>query len=102
LEELSGLPFPKSYPGWLRLGKGGSALELDGYCEELGVAFEYHGIQHREFVPHFHRGGAGDLEDQQARDRVKAEACEKEGVELLVVWDTDDIDTTLRKKWGAL
>src|SRR5579863_6622605 len=29
---------------------------LDGYCEKLGVAFEFHGEQHFGYHPFFHRG----------------------------------------------
>jgi hypothetical protein len=43
---------------------------LDGYCSEIGVAFEFHGKQHYDYVPHFHRGGIGDLRKQQLRDRI--------------------------------
>lgn len=63
-EALTGLPFPKrkgliiGHPLW----------ELDGYCKELEVAFEYHGKQHYECVPHFHRGGEDDFKRQQKRD----------------------------------
>ena len=29
-------------------------LELDGYCSELNLAFEYNGPQHYKIVPEFH------------------------------------------------
>ena len=37
--------FPSSYPSWLK-NKNRQQLELDGYCEELGIAFEHQGRQH--------------------------------------------------------
>ncbi len=70
-ERLTGHRFSKrrglflDHPGW----------ELDGYCEALGVAFEYHGKQHYEVVPHFHRKGLLDLERQQARDAEVEARC---------------------------
>lgn len=73
-EELTGRRFPKKQglipenPRW----------ELDGYCHELGIAFEYHGQQHYEYVPYFHRNGQDDLSKQRARDT----AVEKSLVEL--------------------
>jgi hypothetical protein len=38
-------PFPKKRPKWLRNDRG-RQMELDGFAEELGIAFEYQGIQH--------------------------------------------------------
>ena len=32
-----------------------NGLELDGYCEELKLAFEYDGEQHKKYNPHFHK-----------------------------------------------
>lgn len=37
---------------------------------------EYDGIQHFEYVQHFHRGGIIDFEKQQRRDKVLNEFCE--------------------------
>lgn len=51
-------------------------LEFDGYCEELGLAFEYDGKQHVEYIPHFHRNGEKDLEKQIERDNRKNELCD--------------------------
>jgi len=58
-------------------------LELDGYCEELKIAFEYDGKQHSEYVPHFHRNGINDLLDQMSRDQKTDELCEDNGITLL-------------------
>lgn len=64
-ERLTGYPFPET-PGLFSQNR---RWKLDGYCRELSVAFEYHGIQHYEYTEHFHRNGQEDLEKQQARDR---------------------------------
>lgn len=45
LEKLFNRLFIKVKPKWL-LNSRGHLMELDGYCEELGVAFEHNGIQH--------------------------------------------------------
>lgn len=36
-----------------------SRLELDGYCENLKLAFEHQGKQHIEYIPHIHKGEDG-------------------------------------------
>lgn len=58
--------------------------ELDGYCEALSVAFQFHGKQHYEHVPFFHRTEQHFL-DQRARDKLTEDACERNGVSLLTV-----------------
>lgn len=51
-------------------------LELDGYCEELGIAFEYDG-------KHFHRNGMNDLLEQMTRDDRTNDLCKKNGISLI-------------------
>ena len=65
-EDYFGMEFPSCWPGWL------NGLELDGYCEELDIAFEYNGEQHYKYIPYFHNKGR-TLEMQQLRDKQKAE-----------------------------
>ncbi|KKL18861.1 hypothetical protein LCGC14_2471280 [marine sediment metagenome] len=57
-------------------------LELDGYCPNLNIAFEYNGKQHYEFMPYFHKSYT-DFEKQIQRDNKKAEACRKSGIKKL-------------------
>ena len=45
-EAIFGVKFPKSRPMWLRNNKTAKRLELDGFAERLGVAFEHDGPQH--------------------------------------------------------
>jgi len=77
LEEIYPYKFPKQ-----RL-KCMEYLELDGNCIELGIAYEYDGIQHSEYKPHFHRNGLIDLEKQQERDTRKDELCKMNGIYLI-------------------
>lgn len=60
--------FTTQYPDWLE------GLELDGYNEDLCIAFEYDGIQHLKFVRHFHRTKKG-FNDQIERDTRKDRLC---------------------------
>jgi hypothetical protein len=102
LETYSGYSFPKARPSWLSIGEGGSPLELDGYNVELEVAFEYHGIQHREYTPFFHRRGPADLEAQRERDAAKLAACNERGVLLMVFWFDSDLAIAVPERWDSL
>lgn len=79
-EKIYGKPFPK------RRGiLSNPYMELDGYNEELKIAFEFQGKQHYEFVEHFHRNGLEDLENQKKRDQQKRLDCEKLGIRLIEI-----------------
>ena len=73
---FGGFKFPKS-----RVNK----RELDGYNEELKIAFEYNGIQHYEYIPFFHRKDPINLEKQKERDRLKEKMCKEEDIILFVI-----------------
>jgi hypothetical protein len=59
-------------------------MELDGYNEELKIAFEYQGLQHTEYIPFFH-GSIEAFESQKTRDRIKRTLCKKNRVRLMIV-----------------
>ncbi|CAG8797061.1 27886_t:CDS:2, partial [Dentiscutata erythropus] len=61
-EELLYKKFPPRKPKFL----GG--LQLDGYNEELYLAFEYSGNQHYQIVPFFHPQGQINLDAQIQHD----------------------------------
>ena len=84
LEELFNKPFISIRPDWLKNPIGTHNLELDCYNKELGLAVEYSGIQHFEYTPRFHKNKEC-LKTQQYRDYIKKQACEKNGVTLIVV-----------------
>ena len=84
-EELLGTPFPKMRPKWLQWI---CPLELDGYNEEKKLAFEYQGVQHEKYDPHFHRNGPDDFKDQVDRDNFKAKKCEERGILLFIIPST--------------
>ena len=60
-------------------------LELDGYCEETSLAFEYQGEQHYDPDNYFHFGSPSSFRMQQDRDARKRELCEDFGVRLVVI-----------------
>lgn len=87
LQNLFESPFPKKRPSWLRNSRG-RQMELDGYCEELGVAFEYQGIQHFKKIGLY----GGDLPQRIADDTTKAKLCQRNKVRLLIFTYKDDFD----------
>ncbi|WP_432263400.1 zinc-ribbon domain-containing protein [Cupriavidus sp. TMH.W2] len=82
-EALFGRPFPKSRPRFLWTGPRG-VMELDGYCEELKLAFEHHGEQHYRMVPMFHRSEE-DFAQQLRRDEEKLKRCRCAGVTVIEI-----------------
>jgi hypothetical protein len=65
-------------------------MELDGFSEELSLAFEYQGYQHYQRA-HFHRT-EDQFKWQLQRDAEKRTLCLRQGVTLIEVpWDVPDI-----------
>ena len=84
-EELfPGYAFPKCRPSWLVNPRTGHPLELDGYNEDLRLAFEYNGPQHYHYPNRYHQSREAFLE-QKFRDLVKYQLCNQRGVYLLTI-----------------
>ena len=86
LEALLGLPpmsFEKKRPSWLKNSRG-SILELDGYCKDSKVAFEYQDPYHYQPDHPFHKL-SGDYAKRVADDQLKVDLCAQKGVRLVVV-----------------
>ena len=79
-ENITGKAFPKKKSIFAN-----NRWELDGYNDELKIAFEQQGIQHYEYLPHFHRDGIVDLQHQQERDESKRKQCIELGIRLIEV-----------------
>ncbi|GMK40566.1 hypothetical protein PCCS19_36220 [Paenibacillus sp. CCS19] len=72
----------KKFPtNWVVLG---NYCQLDGYNEELKLAFEFQGIQHYEEYPYYHRN-RGDFEAQTKRDEEKRQLCKELGIVLIEI-----------------
>lgn len=71
-ESLTQKLFPSN---WNILGN----LQLDGFCKELMMAFEYQGIQHYQFFARWHKSEKG-LIKQQERDKRKTNLCQQKGI----------------------
>lgn len=85
LEAIFKCKLPTAYPEWLKSSgaKGINPRQLDGYCPEKSLAFEYHGLQHFKDVPFFNK--TDSLAQRRARDRLKALQCKKLGIQLIIV-----------------
>ncbi len=78
-ENLFGHDFPKSHLKWKD-----SHLELDGYSQELNIAFEYNGIQHYEFVKGLSRTKE-KFRQLQHRDKEKVKLCKRSKINLITI-----------------
>jgi hypothetical protein len=79
-QTLTNKEFPTKRPAWLRGANQVRSMELDGFCEELKVAFEHQGKQHyEEGLSHF------QSEDVIARDVIKRNICKEHGIEVLEI-----------------
>lgn len=81
-ERVFKVEFPTRRPSWL------AGLELDGYSDELGIAFEHQGLQHYVVDGYFNKSQR-DLLLIQERDRVKKELCSKANIVLVRIPDID-------------
>lgn len=73
-------------------------LEFDGYSDVDGVkiAIEYNGIQHYQYVHHFHRGNNYAFANQVDRDNMKERLCVSNNIKLIVVsYENDTFDSIL-------
>ena len=79
-----GYSFDRIRPKWLKNPKTGRCMELDGYCEELKIGFEYNGEQHYTYRNSFHKSEKQFL-DQVERDMVKLDICDSLGVYVITI-----------------
>ncbi|HEY0931366.1 MAG TPA: zinc-ribbon domain-containing protein [Gemmatimonas sp.] len=95
LEQLFGVEFPKAHPEWLRTTEFRRPLELDGYSEPFGIAFEYHGGQHYRVVPRL-AGTPERLALIQRKDAIRRELCAARGIVLIEVPEFTTCDLNAR------
>lgn len=78
-ESKFGKLFPSIRPNFMKNPKTKMNLELDGYCEELKLAFEYDGEFHYKENPYRSEG----LQKRKELDRLKDMLCKKNKVKLI-------------------
>ena len=76
---------------WLINHKTGFFLELDGYCKQLKLVFEYDGIQHYVYPNPFHKSKE-EFNRQRQRDEMKDRKCKRHGTTLIrIKYDVRDL-----------
>lgn len=83
-EQLFGKKFPKVRPDFLRSPLSNRNLEIDCYCEELGIGIEYNGIQHYKYPNIFHKS-RDEFMRLVANDKFKRETCKINGILLITI-----------------
>ena len=79
-ESIFNKKFIKIRPEWLK-NIDNNNLELDGYCEELQIAFEHNGMQHYEQSNWFNN----NLQKIQNHDLIKKQLCKERGIKLIII-----------------
>ena len=74
-----------------------SRQELDGYCAEINVAFEFNGIQHYKPIDRFR--GQKSFDELQRNDKIKEDYCKSNYIPFLVISykDYKKVDTILNE-----
>lgn len=83
-EDIFHEPFPKAHPEFLKNPNSGRNLEIDCFCEKLGIGIEFNGIQHYKYPNPFHRSREEFLKGL-ARDKFKIETCKANGILLIII-----------------
>ena len=81
-EALFNADFPKKRPEWL-LNSSGQRMELDGFNEELSIAFEYNGVQHYE--KNYFIDTQKKLLKRIGDDEQKQRLCKRKNIALFVI-----------------
>lgn len=94
IEKIFNEDFKKVRPDFLKnsITDSKQNLELDCYNEKLKIAVEYNGRQHYEFVPFFHNNSKAVFQNQQYRDEFKRRVSKENGIFLIEVPYTVELD----------
>ncbi|MCK4487056.1 MAG: hypothetical protein KAU38_09880 [Desulfobacterales bacterium] len=74
--------FPSAQPKWLTNAEG-NFMQLDGYNQKIGIAFEYQGVQHYQVSRYTPTKKA--LQKRIRDDELKRNLCEKKGITLIQI-----------------
>lgn len=98
IESITNKKFLKTRPNFLKNPKTGNNLELDGYCEELKMAFEYDGEYHFKVVTCWNNY-SNRLAETQFRDKLKEDLCNQYNIILIrIPYFIDDKKLFIKEK----
>lgn len=81
-ESITKKTFPTLRPEWL-INSIGNRMELDGYSEDLRIAFEYNGRQHYKESPFLQKNHS--LSRRMKDDKIKKKLCKINNVHLITI-----------------
>lgn len=84
VEDIFGKKFPRARPNFLKNPNTRRNLEIDCYCEELGIGIEYNGIQHYKYPNIFHKTKEEFIRGL-SNDKFKRETCKINGILLIII-----------------
>lgn len=79
----------------------GTKLSLDFYNANKKIAIEVQGRQHTKYVPFFHGKNKINYLNQLKRDRDKLQFCELNDIELVEIYDGDELSEKLFESFGV-
>jgi len=79
----------------------GTKLSLDFYNANKKIAIEVQGKQHTKYVPFFHGKNKINYLNQLKRDQDKLKFCEINDIQLVEIYDGDELNEKLFKKFGV-
>lgn len=71
-------------PEWFTLGVGRGRFEMDRWFRRANVAVEFHGMQHYQYDPKFHKSRE-EFAEQQVRDNAKVGLCARRGIRYVEI-----------------
>lgn len=79
----------------------GTKLSLDFYNANKKIAVEVQGKQHTKYVPFFHGKNKINYLNQLKRDQDKLKFCEANDIQLVEVYQDDEINEKLFQSFGV-
>lgn len=80
----------------------GTKLSLDFYNANKKIAVEVQGKQHTKYVPFFHGKNKINYINQLKRDQDKLKFCELNDIQLVEIYDGDELTEKLFETFGVI